>query len=96
MDILVTYDIADTDKSGASRLRQIAQVCEKYGQRIQFSVFECRLSPTRFARMTAEIEDIIDAQIDSVMIYRFSGNIDDAKMQFGSIQGHELDDPWIV
>ena len=96
MDILVTYDIADTDKSGASRLRHIAQVCEKYGQRIQFSVFECRLSPTRFARMTAEIEDVIDDQIDSVMIYRFPGNIDDAKMQFGRTQPHGLDDPWIV
>ena len=96
MDILVTYDIADTGKSGTSRLRHIAQVCEKYGQRIQFSVFECRLSPTRFARMTAEIEDVIDDRIDSVMIYRFPGNIDDAKMQFGPAQAHGLDDPWIV
>ena len=47
MDILVTYDIADTEGVGASRLKCIAQVCEKYGQRVQFSVFECRLLTLR-------------------------------------------------
>ena len=40
MDVLVTYDIADTDGKGASRLRRIAKVCEKYGERVQLSVFE--------------------------------------------------------
>jgi len=96
MDILVTYDIAETEKSGATRLRQIAQICEKYGNRIQFSVFECRLSPTRFARMTGEIKEVINDQIDSVVVYRFAGNIEDAKVQFGRIQPRELDDPWII
>ena len=96
MDILVTYDIADTENSGASRLKRIAEVCERYGQRIQFSVFECRLSPTRFTRMTTEIEDVIDDKVDSVLIYRFPGNIDNSKMRFGISQAHELGDPWIV
>lgn len=96
MDILVTYDIADTNKSGASRLRQIAQICEKYGNRIQYSVFECRLSPTRLARMTGEIKEVINDQVDSVIIYRFARNIEDAKVQLGRIQVHELDDPYII
>ncbi len=92
----MTYDIANTEKTGALRLRRIAEICEKYGQRIQFSVFECRLSPTRFTRMIAEIEDVIDDSIDSVMIYRFPGNIDDAKMRFGLTQDRRLGDPWVV
>ena len=41
--------------------------CEKYGQRVQLSVFECRLSPARLARLIGEIEDIIDCQRDSVI-----------------------------
>ena len=64
MDVLVTYDIADTDTTGASRLKRIADVCEKYGQRVQFSVFECRLSKTRLARLVGEVEDIIDRERD--------------------------------
>ncbi len=96
MDILVTYDIADTENSGASRLRRIAEICEKYGQRTQFSVFECRLSPTRFARMTVEIEDTIDKRKDSVIIYRFPGDIDESKTRFGITQSHGLGDPWVI
>ena len=92
----MTYDIADTEKSGASRLKRIAEVCVRYGQRIQFSVFECRLSPTRFAKMIAEIEDVIDDQTDSVLIYQFPGNIDNSKTRLGISQARELGDPWIV
>ena len=96
MDILVTYDIADTEGVGASRLKRIAEVCEKYGQRVQFSVFECRLSPARLARMIAEVEDVIDRQCDSVIVYRFPGKIEDATLRFGRIQNHELGEPWIL
>ena len=64
MDVLVTYDIADTEGTGALRLRRVAQVCEKYGQRVQRSVFECRLSPTRLARMLGELQDAMDGRLD--------------------------------
>ena len=96
MDILVTYDIADTEGVGASRLKRIAEVCEKYGQRVQFPVFECRLSPTRLTRMIAEIEDVIDRQRDSVIVYRFPGRIEDATLRFGRGQSHELGEPWVL
>ena len=96
MDILVTYDIADTEGAGASRLRRIAQVCEKYGQRVQFSVFECRLSPERLARMIGEAHDVIDSRRDSLIVYRFPGKIEDARRRFGRSQRHELGQPWIL
>ena len=97
MDVLVSYDIADTDGAGAVRLRRVAGVCEKYGQRVQFSVFECRLSPTRLARMTGEIEDVIDRRRDSVLIYRFPGNIEDATLHLGrSKELRRLGQPWVL
>ena len=96
MDILITYDIADTDGAGGARLKRIAEVCEKYGQRVQFSVFECRLSPTRLTRMLGEVEDIIDRQSDSVIIYRFPGRIEEATLHLGRRQGRRLGQPWIL
>ena len=96
MDILVTYDIADTEGAGASRLRRIAQVCEKYGQRVQFSVFECRLSPARLARMIGEVQDVIDNHFDSVIVYRFPGRMENARLRFGRSQDHELEQPWVL
>ena len=48
--MLVSYDIAGTEsREGAARLRRVAKICEQYGERVQHSVFECRLSPERFA-----------------------------------------------
>ena len=96
MDILIAYDIADTESTGASRLRRIAEVCEKYGQRVQFSVFECRLSKTRLARLVAEVEDIIDRERDSVLIYRFPGMIEAATLRLGRRQHRALGRPWVI
>ena len=96
MDVLVAYDIADTDGDGAARLRKIAQVCEGYGQRVQFSVFECRLSPERLERMIGEVEDVIDRDRDSVMVYRFPGRIGEARLRVGRRQAHLLGEPWLL
>ena len=97
MDVLVTYDIADTERSpGARRLRRVAKICEKYGERIQFSVFECRLSPTKLVSMVGEIEDAIDRAIDSVIIYRFPGRIDDVRQRYGRSVGHVVGKPWVL
>ena len=97
MDILISYDIADTDGAGAMRLRRVAAVCEKYGQRVQFSVFECRLSATRLARMIGEVEDVIDRQRDSVIVYRFPARIEDATLRLGRSQElRKLGHPWVL
>ncbi len=96
MDVLVAYDIADTESTGAARLRRIADVCEKYGQRVQFSVFECRLSKARLARLVGEVEDIIDRDRDSVLVYRFPGGIEAATLRLGRHQEHALGKPWIL
>ena len=69
---------------GTARLKRIADVCGKYGQRVQLSVFECRLSAARLARLIGEVEDIIDRQRDSVIVYRFPGRIEDAKIRCAS------------
>ena len=96
MDVLVTYDIADTDTGGSSRLRRIAEVCEQYGQRVQFSVFECRLSKASLARLIGEMEDIIDRNRDSVRVYRFPGGIEAVMLRLGRCEEHALGKPWVL
>lgn len=96
MDVLIAYDIADTETTGASRLRRLADVCEQYGQRVQFSVFECRLSKARLARLVGEVEDIIDRDRDSVLVYRFPGGIEAATLRLGRRREHALGKPWVL
>ncbi|MCY4617511.1 MAG: CRISPR-associated endonuclease Cas2 [Chloroflexi bacterium] len=95
MDVIVTYDIADTEGPGRVRLRRVADICGKYGHRVQFSVFECRLSRTKLARMIGEIEDVIDRHKDSVIVYRFPGAAEDAKIRLGRTESRKLGEPWV-
>lgn len=96
MDVLVVYDIADTDGPGSLRLRRIADVCEKYGERVQISVFECRVSPERFGRLVGDLQDVINPERDSVVVYRFAGPIENARTMLGRPRTHELGEPWVL
>ena len=40
---LVAYDVSDP-----KRLRSVARVCEDYGVRVQYSIFECYLEEAEF------------------------------------------------
>lgn len=46
MVYLVAYDICDP-----RRLNRVAKVCEDFGVRVQYSLFECRLEPDEFDRL---------------------------------------------
>ncbi len=59
-------------REGRRRLRRVARVCEDYGQRVQLSVFECRLDDTLFETFLARVTEEIDGQHDSLRIYRLS------------------------
>jgi CRISPR-associated protein Cas2 len=96
MDVVVAYDIADTAGEGGKRLRRIAAVCHTYGHRVQFSVFECRVSPTRLQRLIGQLQDVIDPDLDSVMIYRFPGSLAESRQRIGTKAVRELDEPWIL
>jgi CRISPR-associated protein Cas2 len=70
MEILVTYDIATTSEQGRRRLRDVAKVCEGYGQRVQKSVFECCVDTKELRLLIHAITTVIDAHTDRVAIYR--------------------------
>jgi|HubBroStandDraft_6_1064221.scaffolds.fasta_scaffold684432_1 CRISPR-associated protein Cas2 len=96
MDIVVAYDVDTTTRAGQRRLAQVARVCEGYGVRVQYSVFECRLSPTSVARFLLELRAVIDASKDRVHVYRFEGPIADARTSLGRPPAHEWGRPWVV
>jgi CRISPR-associated protein Cas2 len=70
MDVLVTYDINTTTRDGEVRLERVAKICERYGVRAQYSVFECRMTEVSLKKFLIEIEDVIHVALDSVHLYR--------------------------
>jgi CRISPR-associated protein Cas2 len=96
MDVLVTYDINTTTPAGERRLLRVARVCEGYGERVQYSVFECRLGPAALERLISQLQNNIEPATDSVNLYRFSGTIPEARLSLGRAKWHDLGKPWIL
>lgn len=78
--ILVCYDIA-ADK----RRNKAAKICESYGARIQFSVFECPLDGTRLAQMKSELEETINRDEDQVLFVTLGPESGDASLRIEAI-----------
>lgn len=96
MDVVVTYDIETQTQRGVRRLAHVAAICERYGERAQYSVFECRLSDVQLTRLVAELADEIDPRKDSIHIYRLADNIDTACKRIGRLRTHNVGRPWIL
>ena len=60
---IVTYDISD-----AKRWRAVYGLMNGYGEWVQLSVFQCRLSRQRHAEMIATLDEMIHHQQDHVVI----------------------------
>ena len=59
---LVCYDISD-DK----RLRKVFKIMRSYGDHLQFSVFECQLTPTDLVRLRSDLGAVIHHDDDQVL-----------------------------
>lgn len=60
---VVSYDIADS-----KRWRRVFNVMNGYGEWLQLSVFQCRLSRRRCAELTALLDGIIHHEKDHIVI----------------------------
>ena len=69
MFVLITYDVATIDKAGTRRLRRVAQACKDYGQRVQNSVFKCKLEPQHWALLRDRLLQEINEKEDSLRFY---------------------------
>ena len=59
----VVYDIADP-----KRWRSVFKTMHGYGEWVQLSVFQCRLSQVRHAELIADLDGIIHREQDHVVI----------------------------
>ena len=69
MLVLISYDVQTTSPGGVRRLRRIARACQDYGQRVQFSVFECEVAPDQWVMLRARLLAEMDVAQDSLRFY---------------------------
>lgn len=74
MLMLITYDVNTEDKAGLRRIRRVARACLDFGQRVQFSVFECELDPAQWTALRVRLIGEIDPAMDSLRFYHLGAN----------------------
>lgn len=70
MNLLVCYDVNTETPEGRKRLRRVATVCKDFGQRVQFSVFECTVNEAQLHRLRERLLREMDTETDSLRIYQ--------------------------
>jgi CRISPR-associated protein Cas2 len=74
MMVLVSYDVSTESAGGKRRLRRVARACLDYGQRVQYSVFECEVDPAQWTALKNRLVKEIDANHDSLRFYYLGAN----------------------
>lgn len=96
MLVLVSYDVAITTSGGKRRLRQVAKACLNFGQRVQFSVFECVVEPAQWVALKSQLERTIDPETDSLRYYYLGSNWKRKVEHVGAKPSTDLDGPLIA
>lgn len=96
MMVVVSYDVRTEDRSGARRLRRIAKICKDFGQRVQYSVFECVLDPAQWTLMRQRLIEVMDMEQDSLRFYFMGANWKNRVEHVGAKEVLDVEGPLIV
>jgi len=96
MFVLVSYDVKTSDRGGPKRLRRVAKTCKDYGQRVQYSVFECIVAPDKWVVMRQRLIDEIDEEVDSLRFYFLGSNWKHKVEHIGAKASIDQEGPLII
>src|SRR5690625_7273505 len=89
MYILVTYDVSTVTPEGQRRLRKVAKTCLNFGQRVQNSVFECKVDPAQFVQLKNEWTTLVDPETDWLRFYNLGNNWNQRVKHYAAKKGNE-------
>lgn len=96
MLIIVTYDVSTETPAGRKRLRRVAKICERMGQRVQKSVFECSVDQRQFEELERKLLSEINETEDNLRLYRL---IEPARLhvkEYGKFRAVDFNEPLII
>lgn len=96
MLILVAYDVSTETAKGRRRLRRVAKACQNFGQRVQKSVFECKVDAASYEILEKRLLDEIDEDEDNLRLYRLNEPLNEHVKEFGKFRAADFDGPLVV
>lgn len=91
MLLLITYDVNTETAAGRKRLRKVAKLCVDYGQRVQNSVFECKIDAAQCAQLKHRLEELIDPETDSLRFYNLGDKYHSRIEHIGAHPGYDAE-----
>ena len=96
MLVLVSYDVSTVSETGPRRLHRVAKACQNYGQRVQYSVFECIVDPAQWAVLRQKLIDEINPEEDSLRFYFLGANWKSRVEHIGAKKSVDQEEPLII
>lgn len=96
MLIIVTYDVSTETPEGQRRLRRVAKACERMGQRVQKSVFECQVNEMQLEELERSLLAEIDEKEDNLRFYRITEPHELRVKQYGVFRSVDFEAPLVV
>ena len=96
MLILVTYDVNTETEAGRKRLRRVAKTCQNFGQRVQYSVFECQVNVEQYETLERLLLAIIDEEKDNLRFYRLTEPLDRNVKEYGKFRATDFKAPLLI
>lgn len=91
LQMIVAYDISDD-----RRRARVAALLSAWGDRIERSVFECRIGIDDLPDLIARLEDLIDLDDDAVHMFRQCARCDEDRVQLGQAIGMQSEPYWVL
>lgn len=96
MLVLICYDVNTETKEGRRRLRRVAKACESTGQRVQKSVFECKVNLMQMEELERRLLGEIDVSQDCLRLYRMPDSAGFEVREHGIFKATDFDAPLVL
>jgi CRISPR-associated protein Cas2 len=94
--VIVCYDVNTESREGRRRLRRVARACEGIGQRVQKSVFECRIDLAQMEALERRLLELIDPEQDCLRLYRLPDVQSCEVREHGRFKAEDFDGPLVL
>lgn len=96
MLVIVCYDVNTETREGRRRLRRVAKVCESTGQRVQKSVFECKVTLAELEALERRLLAEISLGEDCLRLYRMADTRGCEVREYGKFKATDFDGPLVL
>lgn len=96
MLVIACYDVNTETREGRRRLRRVAKVCESTGQRVQKSVFECKVTLAELEALERRLLAEISLDEDCLRLYRMADTRGCEVREHGKFKATDFDGPLVL